>query len=49
MADKDENHMEEQDVIKYEATPGFAFIYYASMSVAVIYLVIVIFFSSGHH
>ncbi len=44
-----DNDVEEKDVIKHEATPGFAYVYYASMAVALIYLIIVIFFGNGHH
>ena len=44
-----DNNVEEKDVIKHEATPGFAYIYYISMAVALTYLIIVIFFSNGHH
>lgn len=44
-----DNDVEEKNVIKHEATPGFAYVYYASMAITVTYLIIVIFFNNGHH
>jgi len=44
-----DNDVEEKDELKHEATPGFAVVYYASMAITLTYLIIVIFFSNGHH